>query len=133
MRLLGFDAAKDRITDAAGGISLVDDKGVIAASWPFASLIEHWNEKHAQAVFVPSLSRNNPREYRYSDTLFLGEGTDFGRFLKAVSEGTVAYDPGIKLEEASGPTPKAKKRSQFRIAARKLSVLYRTFEKSTPA
>ena len=127
LQLVGYDSAKYLITDVAGGIALIDDADVVAASWPFTSLIAHWNTKHAQAAYVPSLSRENPRQYRYADTVFLGEGTDFSRFLRGVSESRVYYDPGIKLEQASGPNPKAHRRSQFRIAFRELKVLYSAF------
>lgn len=44
--------------------------------------------------------------------------------LKAVHEGRVYYDPGIKLEGASTGKPRPKKRSQFRVASKDLPALY---------
>ena len=51
------------------------------------------------------------------------EGTNILLLLKAVSEGNVYYDPGIKLENAS-TNPTTKRRSQFRIKSSELSNLY---------
>ena len=73
---------------------------------------------------TPSLCRKNPQlSYKYADIVRLGEGTDFIKFLKAVHAGIVYYDPGIKLENASG-IPKIKRRSQFRILSGDISCLY---------
>ncbi len=41
-------------------------------------------------------------------------------------KGQVYYDPGIKLEGASTATPRAKKRSQFRVSSKDLGALYAT-------
>jgi hypothetical protein len=130
LRLTGVSADGDTIDDANGGVTLVDDNGIIAAGWPFTALIEHWNHKHARAAYVPSQKRGPPPQYRYAPACFLGTGTDFGRFLKAMSVGQVYYDPGIKLESASTPHPVVKRRSQFRIAFPDLRVLYHRFEQA---
>jgi len=45
-----------------------------------------------------------------------------------MAETAVYYDPGIKLENASQPNKKIKKRSQFRISPRNLPSLYEIFE-----
>jgi hypothetical protein len=128
LRLTGVSADGGRIDDASGGVTLVDDHGVVAAGWPFTALIEHWNHKHARAAFVPSQKRGPPAQYRYAPACFLGTGTDFGRFLKALSVGQVYYDPGIKLELASTQHPRVKRRSQFRIAFPDLRSPYHKFE-----
>jgi hypothetical protein len=128
LKLTGLSADGNTIDDASGGVTLVDDNGIVAAGWPFAALIEHWNHKHARAAYVPSLKRDPPPQYRYAPACFLGTGTDFGRFLKAMSVGHVYYDPGIKLESASTSHPAVKRRSQFRIAFPDLRTLYHKFE-----
>lgn len=128
LRLYGADPATGRILDAGGAIELVDDHGVIAAAWPFASLIGHWNRKHAEVAYVPSQSRSDPRMYRYASTVFLGYGTDFGRFMGAMAVGAACYDPGIKIEGASSSSPKEHRRSQFRIPFSRLPELYSSFE-----
>jgi hypothetical protein len=126
MILDGYDQEKGKIEDSAGGIKLVDDIGREAATWLFADMMTHWNRKHAKAVYIPSLSRKNPQQYHYGGTVDLGEGTDFLRFLQAMASGMVYYDPGIKLENASQPKVKIKRRSQFRVKPANLHCLYHT-------
>ena len=120
----GFHPDKGTM-DGNGGISLLyGDEKVPAAEWKFSDLLRHWSRKHAKAVYVPSMCRKEPQlSYRFADLVRLGEGTDFLRFLRAVHDGVVFYDPGIKLECAS-TTPKVKRRSQFRILSGNLPCLY---------
>jgi hypothetical protein len=129
LRLEGFDDEHHKITDASGGLVLRDERDEVAAGWPFATLLDHWNRKHAQAVYVPSLLETSPQRYRFGAVCWMGEGTDFTKFLKAVSVGAVVYDPGIKVENATSLTPKTHRRSQFRISVSKLKTLYDRFEK----
>lgn len=110
---------------SGGAVRLLDQQDNEAMAWPFAKLMDHWKAKHAHAAFVPSQMRQSPdREYRYGKNILLGEGAEFGLFLKAVHEGRLYYDPGIKLEGVSTARPKPKKRSQFRISSRDLPALY---------
>lgn len=120
----GFDAENGRYS-SNGSIQLLDKKDKIAAAWPFVKLMDHWKAKHAHAAFVPSqASKAGERHYRYGRSILLGEGAEFLLLLNAVHEGKVYYDPGIKLEDVSASKPKAKKRSQFRVASRNLPALY---------
>ncbi len=129
MTLRGYDAGSRKITDPAGGLMLLDKSGENAAEWDFAGLMSIWNRKHAQAVYIPSLKRDEPRlQYQYGQVVHLGNGTDFLRFLGALSEGHIYYDPGIKLEKMSSPKPVVKRRSQFRIKFKELGSLYKSFE-----
>lgn len=124
MRLRGYDASSQAITNADGAIALVDDTGRVAASWGFAGLLAHWSRKHTKAAYVPSQSRDQPgRQYAYGPSVRLAEQTDGLRLLAAVAKGSVFYDPGIKLENASG-CARVKRRSQFRVASRDLPELY---------
>jgi hypothetical protein len=126
----GYDAAKNKLTDATKGITLVDRKGNPAAVWNYTGLIDHWKRKHERAVYVPSMMKEEPqRQYRYSKQILLGQETDFFRFLKAMAAGHVYYDPGIKLEAASSAKPRTKRRSQFRIALAELQSLYAKAER----
>jgi hypothetical protein len=125
MKLLGFNAATGKITDANGEIALVNDAGVVAASWSFNKILEHWSHKHAKAAYVPSKRRIEPqRQYAYGHKVRLAQRTDSLRLLRAFAAGAVYYDPGIKLESASTEKPKNKKRSQFRVASRNIAALY---------
>ncbi len=115
-----------RITEADGAILLLDREGTVAASWSFSKLLAHWNKKHNRAAFVPSMKRAAPSAaYAFGPEVLLAEGTDFARFLTAMMDGTVYYDPGIKVEGAASSRPRAKARSQFRAPFTDLSRLYR--------
>ena len=124
----GFDQPSGKITEMNGGLCLVDHAGDAAAVWEFRNLLPHWNRKHARACYVPSLRRGPPFEYAYGGRIELCEETDFLLFLKAVSEGSVYYDPALKLENVGSTSPKLKRRSQFRVKHRDLASLYRGFE-----
>lgn len=129
MALDGFDQTRGKLLNPAGSLALLTDKGTIAAEWSFASLMSLWNRKHAQAVYVPAEARVDPRrQYRYGGAVRIAEGTDFLKLLHAIALGAVYYDPGIKIENESSPTPRTKRRSQFRIKSNQLSKLYAKME-----
>ena len=126
--LLGYDREAGIIRDATGGIALMNLNGEEAAIWRYPEIMRHWNRKHAQAVYIPSICNKTPDlMYRYGNLVRLGIGTDFLLYLKAMSAGKIYYDPGIKLEHASS-TPRIKRRSQFRMKSADLSVLYHTMK-----
>ena len=129
LNLLGYDREKERIVDPHSSFALLNDDGEVAAEWHYASLLTHWNRKHDKAAYVPSLcQRGDPVQYCYGPRVRLGTGTDFDRFLLAISRGAVWYDPGIKLEGASTARPLLKRRSQFRMRSANLDGLYAKFE-----
>ena len=128
LQLIGFDCESGKIRSTNGRIALVDVDDNEAASWSFSSLLLHWNRKHNQACYIPSLSEiENLRQYKYGNNIKLGIGTDFQLFLGQMATGNIYYDPGIKMENASSK-PEIKKRSQFRIKSRYLSNLYKVNE-----
>jgi len=91
-------------------------------------MLKHWNRKHNQACYVPSLiEKGIQRKYKYGNEIILGTGTDFQLFLAQMAVGNIYYDPGIKLENIS-TKPKIKKRSQFRIKSGFLPNLYKQNE-----
>lgn len=120
----GYDQQSGKITDMAGCIGLETQAGEIAASWGFNSILEHWNRKHAQAAYIPALFQTPPPEYAFGCQVLLCEETDFLLFLKAIANGTISYDPAIKMEKASSPKPVTKRSSQFRIKHDNLTSLY---------
>ena len=133
----GFDSASKKITNTDGFIGLIDLNEKIAASWSFVSLLKHWNTKHANACYVPSLIRKDEnlypfskQQYYYGNNIMLGSSTDFSLFLRQVENGTIYYDPGIKLELAIDGERKQniKRRSQFRIKSGNLTTLYKNNE-----
>lgn len=127
LKLLGYDPVKRKIIDENGSIALVGAGGDIAAAWFFSDLLKHWNRKHNQAVYIPSMKRAVPHlQYYYGNTVRLCEGTDFLKLLAAIADGKVYYDPGIKLENASDPKKKkTKRRSQFRVKSKDIATLYK--------
>lgn len=128
MELIGFDSDSGKIRSTDGRIALIDTKGNEAASWNFASLLLHWNRKHNQACYIPSVSETIPeRKYKYGNEVILGIGTDFQLFLSEMFNGNIYYDPGIKMENVSS-TPKVKRRSQFRTKSVYISNLYKVNE-----
>jgi hypothetical protein len=128
LKLTGYDNKKGQIEDPTGGITLIGRKGEIAAIWLYSDLLKHWERKHNQTAYVPSLcQKGTPPKYWYGNLVELGQGTDFLKFLKGISEGFIYYDPGIKLENVS-IKPKAKLRSQFRTRPANLTKLYKKME-----
>lgn len=128
LQLIGFDKELGKIRSVDGRIALVDKNRNEAASWSFSSLLLHWNRKHNQACYVPSLSETqNTRRYKYGNKIILGTGTDFQLFLGEMATGNIYYDPGIKMENVS-TKPKVKPRSQFRIKSQHLPNLYKQNE-----
>jgi hypothetical protein len=129
LEIVGFDTRSGKITDVTGGIRLLDSKGNVSAAWTFGGLIEQWGRKHAAAAYVPYIKSGDiPPEFRYKCPVLLGEGTDFQLFLAALAAAHIVYDPGPKLENANGPRPKTKARSQFRINIKQLHRLYLKLE-----
>lgn len=131
LELDGFDIKTGKIADINGGIVLRAADGTEAAVWYYKTLLEKWQRKHAQAAFIPSLSRKNPGpQYHYGHVIGLGEKSSISNFLTAMAKTAIYYDPGIKLEFASQPKHprKIKKRSQFRISPKNLPSLYEVFE-----
>ncbi|MFI5163908.1 MAG: MvaI/BcnI family restriction endonuclease [Bacteroidia bacterium] len=128
MELIGFDTKTNKIRNSNGMIALVDKKENIVASWNFSSMLLHWNRKHNQACYVPSISEIDPtRKYKYGNKVILGTETDFQLFLKEMANGNIYYDPGIKMENISSK-PTIKRRSQFRLKSINLSKLYKSNE-----
>lgn len=128
MTLRGFDAAAGKISDMDGGLALVTQDGEEAATWSFSGLMAHWNRKHAQAAYVPSLFRTPPPEYSYGSQILLCEQTDFILFLKAFASGVVYYDPALKLEKAATGKQVLHRRNQFRVQHSNLTQMYHRHE-----
>lgn len=127
LSLNGYDAETGRLIDTTAGIALQERDGTAAAIWPYASLLEHWNRKHAKAVYVPSQHRVHKKTHQYcfNNVVRMAEETDFLWFLKAMASGHIYLDPAIKMEKANTPRPSTKRRNQFRIKASEINRLYR--------
>lgn len=135
LELSGYDphasTAKDRIT-ADGAINLIDAEGDVAAGWSFAKLLGHWKRKHAQAAYLPSMSRTDPvagNQFSFGSHTHLGEGTTFLLFLEAMAAGHISYDPGCHTTLLSTGKWQSKPRNQIRIKHNQLSQIYESYEK----
>lgn len=130
MELRGFDPVKGTITDVSGGIYLLPPDGSEAAIWSFPALLKHWSRKHAHACYVryERLIADGETWYSYKSPVWLGEGTDFTLFLKAMSSGRIIFDPGTSVTLRTSGTTGIKARSQFRINFNELGSLYRNYE-----
>jgi len=129
LRLDGFDPTKEKVVDVSGGIQLVDRLGQVSAGWSFADLIDHWGRKHASAAYIPYEKKNDVLpEYFYGSPVLLGEKTTFPRYLKAMHDGHVVYDPGSKVTTEAGKS-RVKARSQFRISVKQLACLYESLDR----
>ena len=73
----GYDTASEKLTDMDGGIVLLSRSDERAAVWSFKGLMQHWNRKHAQAAYVPSMALKEPASYAYGRKIFVCEQTDF--------------------------------------------------------
>jgi len=124
----GYDNASGKVTNLDGCIALMSRTDEVAATWSFKGIMAHWNRKHAQAAYVPSLFRTPPPEYSYGPRIHLCEQTDFLLFLRGFSTGVVYYDPAVKLENASSSKPSIKRRSQFRIRHNEITQMYHRSE-----
>jgi hypothetical protein len=124
LMLSGYDPVTGKITDMGGKLCLVATDGFEAATWSFTGMMAHWNRKHAQAAYIPSIFTSPPPKYAYGNRVLMCENTDFLLFLRAVADGDVYYDPAIKQEAASSTSGKIKRRSQFRIQHVQLERLY---------
>ena len=80
-----------------------------------------------KAAYVPAQvdSSTKPAKYRYGKDVKLCRSTEATLLLKAVSEGHVYYDPGIKLDRT---TSKTHRRSQFRVKFKEIDRLYKKTE-----
>ena len=132
---LRLDGVEDRgpakgfqISDPQGGLHLYDDEGTRAAGWAFDNLLEHWKRKHGNTAFV-SYEKDDigeTRRYRFGPAVTLAEGADFPRYLKALSDGVIVYDPGCNLKRklGTGSGWTGKRRNQLRIGWKALDAIY---------
>lgn len=128
-QLKGYDKQKKVVTDFKGGFVFIDKNEEVAAMWDFPSLLGIWSRKHAKAAYIQSLKRTVPQQqYAFGHFVHLARGTSFELFLGALADGDIYLDPALKVEGASGPKPRLKRRNQFRIKANALRKLYDRFD-----
>lgn len=115
----GFDSKDGKIEDVDGAIILLQDEDTELASWSFSRLLDHWGRKHNKACYV-RYEKASDTLINYLPRVFLGEGTSPVFLLRAILANVVIYDPGSRINSDG----KLKARSQFRIHANDLSLMY---------
>ena len=115
----GFNIEDGKIEDVDGAIVLLQDEDTELATWSFSHLLGHWGRKHNKACYV-RYEKESDTQINYLPKVFLGEGTSPIFLLRAILANVVIYDPGsrVKLDGSM------KARSQFRIRANDLSLMY---------
>ena len=122
----GFDSVDqkfgDDVTSIMPFLSKKGDEQMISG-WSFEKLYESWSKKHEKACYVEYESRNfegdetlgHDKEYRYTGTVYVCEGTSIYKYLKAIINQAVYYDPAheIKADNSQSVRP------QWRIAVTK--------------
>ena len=134
LRVMGYDAFSDSFAPDTAEImvAVIDElSGDILSGWTFKKLADGWNKKHASAAYVAREKRphagggEHDADYLYLEDVFVCEGTDVWRLLRAIHSGVVYFDPAHTIY-ANG---QAKVRPQWRINTNRLheclSRLYR--------
>lgn len=128
MHLDGYDPISKEIVDPAGGLFLKNISGEVVAGWSFDKIIDHWKKKHTNTCFVSYSTRKSELNYySFGPQVTLGKGTNLDRFLEALHTSTIYYDPGINMK-FNGQSWKPKKRNQFRVKWKNISLLYESLQ-----
>lgn len=129
MELYGYVSSAPALTNfSIAADQLLTDHNVVAAEWRLEALVNHWVAKHAIAVYVPSMKSGH--QFRFGPEVVVAKETDFVLFLRALDNGRIYYDPGIKVETSSAGVEVAHRRSQFRAKFEDIRYLYRTTERT---
>ena len=124
LKLFGHEDPEEGSFNIDGYLGLIDINGNIAASWSFTKLLNHWQTKHANTVFVGFKRSGN--SFHFAHEIYMGEGTSFSNLLRGFSNQAIYYDPGIKVEQREGKS-RTKARSQFRVNKKNLAPLFDSF------
>lgn len=125
LEVLGYDADTDSFSSDTTMIMVAivqDETGVVISGWTFKKLADSWNKKHASAAYVARETRphygedGHDSDYRFLKDVFICEGTDIWRLLRAIHSGRVYFDPAHTIYA----TGTAKVRPQWRINTTKL-------------
>jgi hypothetical protein len=124
LHISGFDRQHPEKLNVSGAIQLIDSDGNEAATWGFSGLLTHWNKKHAFAAYVPYTMNNDGPKYQFNSPVLMGENTDFSKYLSALYDGAIVFDPGSSISAPINGKSLVKARSQFRTNIKQLSMLY---------
>lgn len=119
----GFETTSKEFSSVLSsiGVSLInEDIEEVISGWTFQKLLDGWSKKHMSACYVeyekrPYSKGGHDAEYRFTGRVFICEQTTIFRYLSAIAENYVYYDPGHEIK-ASG---ESKVRPQWRIGVTK--------------
>ena len=78
----------------------------------------------SQVQKIPPTSKGEKLMYRYGNTVRLAEHTNSLKVIDAIASGDLYYDPAIKIVNQSQADSEIKRRSQWRVASKKIGSLY---------
>ena len=99
----------ERRFDFGGSISLMDDEGMVAASWNLDRMISHWLTKHSSTVIIRAKKAHG--EVSFMPEVIFCHGPDPVGLIDGFAQGMICWDPGLK---------ESKRRNQFRITLNNL-------------
>lgn len=135
-----YDPSSSLISQSENDIyvALKDINGNLAAGWSLNRLLNSWDVKHNEVVYVPAKKRecDIPKKkkegYKYlvsfDKNVMWCKNTSIENLLNAILNGVIFLDPGHKLHNSN---PKEnKRRSQWRVNSiqRDAKVLYENIE-----
>ena len=98
------------------------DSDELVSGWSMKKLLDSWNKKHAAACYVEYERRNytgglpgHDAEYRFTGRLLVCHGTSIWRYLSAIADNYVYYDPGHEITAKGAATV----RPQWRVSVTK--------------
>jgi len=126
MTVDGYDPDSDTFSADTNNVrvSITNvESGEVLCAWTFKKLADSWNKKHSSAAYVARERRphegggKHDHDYRYLADVFVCEGTDIWRLLRAIHSGEVYFDPAHTIYA----TGEAKVRPQWRINTNRLA------------
>ena len=119
----GFDPTSKEFSDAVDSIivCLINENiEEIISGWTFQKLLDGWSKKHMAACYVEYEKRSDSGdghgdEYRFTGRILICEQTTIFRYLNAIAENYIYYDPGHEITATGKPWV----RPQWRIGVTK--------------
>lgn len=129
LRMEGFNPHSMEIVDPNGGLVLRDRNEKIVAGWTFNKIVTHWSRKHKQTAYVSYKKTGDGADvfFKFGPEVLLCRGNGLKKFLSALHNGALYYDPGVNQKLIAGLW-KSKKRNQFRVAWKNVGSLYEESE-----
>lgn len=125
LRMAGYDHVAKEFSENLSEVYpyLRSPSGELVSGWSFEKLMDAWSNKHAKACYVEYEKRDGVGgQYLYPGTVYICEGTNIFKYLRAIINTTVNYDPAYDLfpvGHSRHPKGKPSVRPQWRMASTK--------------